>query len=136
MLLVEGDHAMAEMYRLGLLLRGYGVEVARDGEEGLEHVLRGAMPDVVVVDLGLPRPDHGASRKDGLDMLSTMHSIRLGSAVPILALADDVGTFAGAVQRGASECLVNWRTKPSDLARKVSELLGETAGSVPGAPRI
>jgi two-component system, OmpR family, KDP operon response regulator KdpE len=56
--------------------RGYEVELAATGEEALE-LLRGAMPDLIVLDLGLPD-------MEGLDIC---RRVRAESAVPIIVLS-------------------------------------------------
>lgn len=122
-LLVENDKAIADVLRLALLTCGFKVDLACDGQEGIDSILRGQLPDVVVLDLGMPRPEKDMPRKDGMDMLSTLRSIRLTQQVPVLALAGDIQSLDDAYDRGASDCMVNWRTKPSDLTRKVSALL-------------
>jgi DNA-binding response OmpR family regulator len=127
-LLVERDHAIAEMYKLGFVMRGMTVDVARDGEEGIDRVLRGELPDIVVVDLGLPRVDRGVPRKDELDMLSTLRSIRLTETVPVVALSNDLQSVDDAMDRGATEWIAQWRVTPRDLARKVAQLLGNPVG--------
>jgi CheY-like chemotaxis protein len=122
-LLVERDHASAEMYKLGFLLRGLSVDVAADGEEGIQWVLHGHLPDVIVLDLGLPRIDPQIPRKDQLELLATLRSIRLTESVPIVALSDDTDSFDDALRRGATECIEKWRTTPRQLARKIEEIL-------------
>jgi CheY-like chemotaxis protein len=116
---------MAEMYKLSLRLRGFAVDVARDGEEGIQRVLHGTLPDAVVLDLGLPRI-HQVPRKDGLDMISTLRALRLTQAVPVVVLSNDPESFEDAIDRGATECIANWRTTPRDLATKVGDLLGQS----------
>jgi len=56
--------------------RGYEVELAATGEEALE-LLRGTMPDLIVLDLGLPD-------MEGLDIC---RRVRAESAVPIVVLS-------------------------------------------------
>src|SRR5262249_61926786 len=53
-LLVEDDEPLRRVWRLALLLEGFDVEEARDGIEALQHV-DAQPPDLVVLDLGLPR---------------------------------------------------------------------------------
>ena len=128
-LLVERDHATAEMYRVGLLMGGFAVDMARDGEEGIQRMLLGELPDIVVIDLDLPRIDRDTPRKDSLDMLTTLRSIHLVPTVPVVALSSDATGFDDALSMGATACMANWRTTPRDLARKVAQLLGEPRGS-------
>jgi len=55
-LLVEDDAALAQMYRVKLERDGYTVQVAGDGEEAL-RLLGGDLPDLVFLDVRLPRMD-------------------------------------------------------------------------------
>ncbi|TMB43554.1 MAG: response regulator transcription factor [Chloroflexi bacterium] len=122
-LLVERDHATAEMYKLGLLLQGFSVDVAADGEEGIQRVLGGELPDVIVLDLGLPRIDQWTPRKDELEMLATLRSLRLTQSIPVVALSNNPEGFDDALQHGATECIAKWRITPRDLATEVHSLV-------------
>jgi len=53
-LLVEDDRSLRQLYRLELELRGLAVEIAGDGIEALS-IIEQQRPDLVVLDLGLPR---------------------------------------------------------------------------------
>jgi two-component system, OmpR family, KDP operon response regulator KdpE len=61
---------------IGLRARGYEVDVAATGEEALELAHR-HLPDVVLLDLGLP----------GIDGIEVAHALRAWSAVPIIVLS-------------------------------------------------
>jgi CheY-like chemotaxis protein len=54
-LVVEDDQQLRHLYRLELELLGYHVEVARDGLEALELLEKRPLPNLVVLDLLLPR---------------------------------------------------------------------------------
>ena len=54
-LVVEDDLALRQFYRVALELRGYTVEVATDGLSALQLIEEGPRPDLVVLDLVLPR---------------------------------------------------------------------------------
>jgi CheY-like chemotaxis protein len=81
------------------------------------------MPDVIVLDLGLPRIYRGTPRKDELQMLAMLRSIRLTRSVPIVALSDDPDSTDDALEEGATECIDKSRTRPRDLAREIDELM-------------
>jgi DNA-binding response OmpR family regulator len=55
-LLVEDNADLAEGLRYNLELEGYDVQVAEDGEIGLEKAIDGA-PDLIILDAMLPRLD-------------------------------------------------------------------------------
>jgi two-component system, OmpR family, KDP operon response regulator KdpE len=61
---------------IGLKARGYEVDVAATGEEALELAHR-HLPDVVLLDLGLP----------GIDGIEVAHSLRAWTTVPIIVLS-------------------------------------------------
>ena len=76
-LIVDDDHDLLEAVGLGLQLQWQGVEVANatDGEQGLE-VFFAESPDVVLLDVGLPR----------LDGFEVLRRIRAVSDTPVLML--------------------------------------------------
>jgi CheY-like chemotaxis protein len=53
-LLVEDDHALREMYRATLVSAGFAVVAVEDGIDALRYI-DGHTPNLVVLDLGLPR---------------------------------------------------------------------------------
>lgn len=74
-LLVEDELDLAQTIELYLRSEGFRTERAADGERALE-LWRRAQPDLIVLDLGLPK-------LDGLEVLKT---IRRESNVPVLIL--------------------------------------------------
>jgi DNA-binding response OmpR family regulator len=76
-LLIEDNADLALGLRRSLEIEGYGVDLALDGVQGLERI-RAAPPDLVVLDLMLPR-------LDGFHVLRTMRSE--GHDMPVLILS-------------------------------------------------
>ncbi|NGZ96426.1 MAG: DNA-binding response regulator [Nitrospira sp. WS110] len=75
-LLVEDDADLAQFIRKGLKEEQYAVDVATDGEEGLELALNNAY-DLLILDIGLPK----------LDGLALCRRIRnKGNMTPVLLL--------------------------------------------------
>jgi DNA-binding response OmpR family regulator len=75
-LLVEDDADLAQFIRKGLREEHYGVDVAADGEEGLELALNNAY-DLLILDIMLPK----------LDGLTLCRRIRgKGNTTPVLLL--------------------------------------------------
>jgi CheY-like chemotaxis protein len=127
LLLVERDHAMAEMYRLSFLLRGFAIEVAFDCGDALRRVLDDSLPDVIVIDLGVPGVEASTARLDQLEMISTLHSIRFTEAIPIVALSHDAASTRDALGRGAFRCIDYWLTSPRQLAAEVDDIVMKSA---------
>lgn len=94
---------MREALRRALTLAGYEVQSAEDGEQALEAVAQ-AVPDAVVLDVGLPK-------MDGLEVCRRLR--RLGNRVPILMLTarDAVSDRIDGLDVGADDYMV----KPFDV---------------------
>jgi two-component system response regulator MprA len=102
-LVVDDDRAVREALRRALTLGGYEVQVAGDGEQALESVVR-SLPEAVVLDIGLP----------GIDGLELCRRVRrLGNRVPILMLTarDAVPDRVDGLDVGADDYMV----KPFDV---------------------
>ena len=56
-LIVEDDAATVELLRHFLESKGLSVETARDGLDGLEKLRKGTTPDLVVLDVMMPKLD-------------------------------------------------------------------------------
>jgi two-component system response regulator MprA len=74
-LIIEDDKAIVRVLERSLVYEGYEVDLAYNGEQGLE-LARTKNPSLIVLDLMLP----------GLDGLEVTEKIREDSAVPILML--------------------------------------------------
>jgi DNA-binding response OmpR family regulator len=109
-LLIEDDPRVASFVERGLEPLGFRVDVAGDGARGLERALGGA-PEVVILDLLLPR-------LDGRAVLTELR--RRGRSVPVLVLSacDGVGDRVRALDAGADDFLV----KPFSFDELVARL--------------
>lgn len=117
--LVEDDPEVAQMYRLGLELRGFKVTVVGSGED-LFTSLNGHPPDVIVLDYQLP----GAN---GAKILEHIRRDQRISGVRVFMLSNFPPTHDGAIDRvfaaGAIAWLQKTHTPPKLLAEKLSEAL-------------
>lgn len=102
-LLVEDEEKLASLIQKTLSREGHVVEVAPDGETGLDLALTGSF-DLVILDIMLPR-------KDGLSVLREMRAE--GQATPVLLLTarDAVSDRVKGLDAGADDYL----TKPFAL---------------------
>jgi len=94
---------MAQMLELG----GFEVEVANDGEEGVEKALSW-LPDIILMDLRMPR-------MDGFEAIELIRANEATAHIPIIAIS---AWASGkhkkrALDAGATEHF----TKPVDLNR-------------------
>jgi two-component system, OmpR family, response regulator MprA len=109
-LVVDDDKAVRESLRRSLEFNGYDVRLAADGAEALAGIA-GADPDVVVMDVMMPR----------LDGIETTKALRTaGNDVPILVLTarDAVGDRVEGLDAGADDYL----TKPFALQELLARL--------------
>ena len=107
-LVVEDDDEIAQALQRSLRLEGYEVRIAGDGVRALDdaHVF---LPDLVILDLGLPR-------LDGIDVAK---SLRERDDVPILMLTarDAVEARVDGLDAGADDYLVKPFERQELLAR-------------------
>ena len=115
MLVVDDDKAVRESLRRSLEFNGYEVALASDGAEALATLASaggaGSHPDIVVMDVMMPR----------LDGIETTKALRMaGNDVPILVLTarDAVGDRVEGLDAGADDYL----TKPFALDELLARL--------------
>lgn len=114
-LLIEDDQIFANVYRNKLVLDGFQVEIAYDGEVGLE-LLRIFRPDAVIIDLILPR----------LPGVEVIRKIRLEpefQQLPVIVFSNTYLTsmVQEAWKAGATKCLAKANCTPNQV---VATLLG------------
>ncbi len=107
-LVVEDDEDIAQALQRSLRMEGYEVRAAADGELALEQA-RSFAPDLVILDLGLPR-------MDGLDVA---RALRGNDDVPILILTarDGLESRVAGLDSGADDYLVKPFERQELLAR-------------------
>ncbi len=112
-LVVDDDPAVLSGLRRALVLEGYDVLVAEDGEAALD-LAASVRPELVVLDVMLP----------GIDGLTVCEHLRRSTVAPILMLSakDTVPDRIAGLDRGADDYLV----KPfavDELAARIRALL-------------
>jgi DNA-binding response OmpR family regulator len=108
-LVVEDDEEIAQVLQRSLRLEGYEVKLAGDGVQALEEA-HAFLPDVLVLDLGLPR-------LDGIDVAKRLRDG--GDDVPILMLTarDALDSRVAGLDVGADDYLVKPFERQELLAR-------------------
>jgi DNA-binding response OmpR family regulator len=107
-LVVEDDDAIAQVLQRSLRMEGYEVRVADDGVAALDEA-HAFLPDLVILDLGLPR----------LDGIEVAKKLRETDDVPILVLTarDAVEARVEGLDSGADDYLVKPFERQELLAR-------------------
>ena len=107
-LVVEDDDAISQVLQRSLRMEGYDVRVAGDGFSALDEA-HSFMPDLVILDLGLPK-------LDGIEVAKTL---RQTDDVPILVLTarDGVESRVEGLDAGADDYLVKPFERQELLAR-------------------
>jgi DNA-binding response OmpR family regulator len=108
-LVVEDDEEIAQVLQRSLRMEGYEVKLAGDGVRGLEEA-HAFLPDLIVLDLGLPR-------LDGVDVAKRLRDD--GDEVPILMLTarDALDSRVEGLDVGADDYLVKPFERQELLAR-------------------
>jgi DNA-binding response OmpR family regulator len=107
-LVVEDDEDIALALQRSLRLEGYDVRISRDGEAALDDV-RQFLPDLVLLDLGLPK----------VDGIAVAQQIRSDGDIPILMLTarDALESRVEGLDSGADDYLVKPFERQELLAR-------------------
>lgn len=125
-LMIEDESSIRRFLRISLEAHGYGVIEARLGEQGLALCAE-AMPDLVMLDLGLPDID-------GLEVIARLRS---WSRVPVVVLSvrADERQKVAALDAGANDYV----TKPfgiSELLARVRAQLRDHPAPTDDAPVV
>lgn len=116
--IVEDEPAIAHMYRLKFEAEGYKVEMAEDGEVGLQ-LCEDMQPDIVLLDLMMPV-------MDGTEMLTKMRATSWGKDIKVLILTNRGREEAPEELRELNihSYIVKAEMTPRQVFTKVQEALG------------
>ena len=118
-LLVEDQEMNRDMLTRRLTKRGYDVEIAVDGAEGIEKA-RSASPDLILMDMSLPVID-------GWEATRTLKADAATSSIPVIALT------AHAMSTDREKALAagcdGYETKPVELPRLIEAIEKVLAGA-------
>ena len=109
-LAVDDSITIREMLKHTLLAAGFEVDVAHDGEHGLE-VLAEFCPDVIITDINMPK-------LDGFGFIERVRATGDWRSTPILVLTTESAPELKARARNAGA--TGWVVKPFDEAKLVS----------------
>jgi CheY-like chemotaxis protein len=119
-LIVEDNELNSEMLSRRLLIKGYKVIAANDGQTGVELAQSDA-PDLILMDLSLPV-------LDGWDATKKIKADPKTSKIPVIVLTAHamVGDREKALKTGCDE----YETKPIDFPRLIEKMEKLLSGCV------
>lgn len=117
-LLVEDDAFISSMYQTKLTMLGYTVRVAGDGEEGWNALKAGPAPDLVLLDIVLPK-------RDGFEILTEIRRDPKLRAIPVLLLTNlgQKPDLQRGLDLGADDYIIKAHFTPSEVVEKIEKVL-------------
>lgn len=125
-LIVEDDPLMSRMYQKIFTFEGYEVEMAGDGEEGLEKAKK-VIPTIILLDVMMPK-------MNGMQVLEKLKVDPATKAIPVVMLTNLAGQqdAEAALAKGAVKYIIKSEYEPKQVASMVKEVLaGYTRNEVP-----
>lgn len=118
-LIVEDEELVAEILEKKLKEAGYDVEVARDGEEGLNK-MRKRKPDLVLLDIVMPK-------KGGFEVMEEMRKDENLKDVDVMVISNSGQPVEldKAKALGAKDWLIKTEFDPQEVLDKVNNLIKE-----------
>lgn len=125
-LIVEDDRFLSSIVKGRMEKRGFTVEQAFDGQEGLEK-LHEFKPDLIILDLIMPKVS-------GFEFLERVSTDPEFSGTPVL-IASNLGQDSDiekAKHLGAVDYYVKVRTSIDDLDKMIQNIVTQKAGAAAG----
>lgn len=118
--IIEDDPVINQMYRMKFEADGFDVEVASDGQHGVELV-RDFQPDIVLLDLQMPR-------MNGAEALMEIRKTKFGQNLPVLILTNLGEEEAPSVlkQLNVLSYIVKADLTPKQVVTRVKEALAKS----------
>jgi len=117
LLLIEDDPLIISLYKEGLEKRKFDVEIAEDGEKGLE-MAKTTKPEVILLDIMLPK-------LDGFSLLKELKSVPETKDIPVFVVTsfgmDE--NVRRAYDLGAQDVILKYQVSPLDIAQKLHDFL-------------
>jgi DNA-binding response OmpR family regulator len=115
-LIIEDDQLVANIYRNKFTVENYEVEIALDGESGLEMV-NSFQPDLAILDLMLPKVT-------GLDLLKKIRAQESTKNLPVIVFSNTYlsNMVQEAWKAGATKCLSKANCTPKQVIEVVRSL--------------
>lgn len=113
-IIIEDHPVLISIYRNKFIAEGFQVEIATDGESGLELINR-IKPNLVVLDLAMPK-------LNGIEVLKRLRANPSFQNLPVIIFSDSAWTQQ-AWKEGATIVLSKSTHSPSEVVESVKEAL-------------
>ncbi len=117
--LVDDDKFLLDMYSLKFKNKGHTIFTAHDGQDALNQLRGGLVPDAIVMDIIMPQ-------MDGLQLLENIRKEKLipTSKVIMLTNQGQVSDIEHAEKLGIDSYIIKATTIPSEVVMQVEKILG------------
>lgn len=116
-LLVDDDQFLLDMYSLKFTNHGHKITTAHDGADGLAKLKEGAKPDIILLDLIMPK-------MDGIELLEAIRKENLVPEAYIIMLTNQGQStdIEKAESFGVSGYIIKATTIPSEVVAEVERI--------------
>ncbi len=117
-LLVEDDSFISGMYYTKLVSLGHEVKVSEDGEIAWEQLQKDPLPDLLLLDVVLPK-------KDGFEILEGLRKDERTKKLPIILLTNlgQKPDVERGIKLGADDYIIKAHYTPTEVVDKITKLL-------------
>jgi len=117
-LLVEDDSFISGMYQTKLASLGYNVELVDNGEDAASRLLEDPLPDLVLLDIVLPK-------KDGFEILEDMRKEDRTKDLPVILLTNlgQKPDVERGIKLGADDYVIKAHYTPTEVVEKIVTVL-------------
>ncbi|MBT3689811.1 response regulator [bacterium] len=117
-LLIEDEEMLSNMYEIKFVKEGYQVKKALDGEIGFKMASEGVKPDLILLDIIMPK-------LDGFTVLKNLKANASTKDIPVILLTNlgqDEDIKKGN-KLGATGYLIKANLTPAQVVEKIKEVL-------------
>jgi len=112
-LIAEDDEGIVELLKAGLETEGFEVAYALNGLDAMEMALREKVPDLIIIDIIMPK-------MDGFELCELLQNNEKTGKIPKLICTAEVSL--GDIDKGLSLGAVGYIVKPFDLKKVVEKI--------------
>jgi DNA-binding response OmpR family regulator len=119
-LLIEDDPFLLSMYTTKFELDNFQVFTAEDGEKGLEVAQKGEIPDIILLDILMPK-------MNGFEVLENLKASERTKNIPVILLTNlnQKDEIERGLALGANDYLIKAHFMPSEVVAKIKKVLGK-----------